>query len=31
VQVAVVSSDFQTVTGPAGKASRYLIFDAESN
>lgn len=31
MQIAVVSNDFQTVTGPAGKARRYLIFDAEPN
>ena len=30
MQVAIVSADFKTVTGPAGKARRYLIFDAES-
>lgn len=31
MQVAVVSSDFRSVTGPAGKARRYLIFDVEPN
>ena len=29
MQIAVVSNDFTTVTGPAGKARRYLVFDAE--
>jgi hypothetical protein len=29
MQIAVVSADFSTVTGPAGKARRYLVFDAE--
>ncbi|ESQ15976.1 MAG TPA: nitrogen fixation protein [Chromatiaceae bacterium] len=31
MQIAVVSADFTSVTGPAGKARRYLIFDAEPN
>jgi hypothetical protein len=29
MQIAVVSADFTTVTGPAGKARNYLVYTAE--
>ena len=29
MKVAVVSQDFRSLTGPAGKARRFLVFEAE--
>ncbi len=30
MKIAVVSEDFRTITGKAGKARRFLLFEAET-